>query len=110
VAALVRFNVSATLRCESDVDAEDLIHLSGALAPADRAAFRRAAENALATSSPCWGPGSVDRVIVPLWRSYFHPPMEDRPTAWDSGKKKLSKLISEPPRDSRGRRRVRIMR
>jgi hypothetical protein len=29
------------------------------LAPADRAAFRQAAENALATSSPCWGPGLI---------------------------------------------------
>ena len=38
-----------------DADAEDLIaHLCGGLAPADRDAFRQAAENALATSSPCW--------------------------------------------------------
>jgi hypothetical protein len=36
--------------------------------------------------------------------------MENRPTAWDSGKKKLSKLITEPPRNSHGRRRVRIVR
>jgi hypothetical protein len=31
-------------------------------------------------------------------------------TAWDSGRKKPSKLITEPPRDSRARRRVRIVR
>ena len=41
-----------------DADAESLIsHLCCGLAPADRDAFRRAAETALATSSPCWGPG-----------------------------------------------------
>ena len=70
------------------MDAESLIsHLCCGLAPADRAAFRQAAETALATSPPCcWGPGSVYRILVPLWRSYFHPPMEDRPTAWDSGR------------------------
>src|SRR5215469_10883626 len=35
--------------------------------------------------------------------------LSDRPTAWDSGRKKPSKLITEPPGDSRGRRRVRIV-
>jgi hypothetical protein len=94
-----------------DADAEDLIaHLCGGLAPADRDAFRQAAENALATSSPCWGPGLIHRTVVSIWRIYFHPPREDRGTAWTSGKKKPSKLITEPPRDSRGRRRVRIVR
>ena len=54
------------------MDAEDLIsHLVCELAPADWEAFRRAAENVLATSPQCWGPGSVYRVLVPLSRSYF---------------------------------------
>jgi hypothetical protein len=57
----------------SSVDAEDLIaRLSNGLAPADRAAFRRAAESALATSPQCSGEGSTYRVIAKLWRSYFH--------------------------------------
>jgi len=52
----------------------------------------------------------IHRTIVAIWRAYFHPPPEDRGTAWTSGKKNPSKLITEPPRDSRGRRRVRIVR
>jgi hypothetical protein len=85
-------------------DAEDLIsHLSGSLAPADRAAFRRAAENALATSPQS---GGKAQFIEPSLQSfnlanYFRPPREDRGTAWASGKKKLSKLVSEPPRKDR---------
>ena len=51
----------------SPVDAEDLIaHLSGGLAPADRASFRRAGENALATSPECSSEGSAYRVIARL--------------------------------------------
>jgi hypothetical protein len=86
-------------------------HLCCGLAAADRDAFRRAAENALASSPQCVGSGlGLSRFLVPLWRFYFHPPMEERPTAWTSGRKKPSKLITEPPRDSRGHRRVRIVR
>ena len=93
------------------MDAESLIsHLSRGLAPADRAAFRQAAETALATSPTCLGPGSIHRTVTSIWRTFFHPPPEDRGTAWTSGKKKLSKLITEPLRDSRFRRRVRIVR
>jgi hypothetical protein len=94
------------------MDAESLIaHLSCGLAPADRDAFRRAAETALATSPLCLGPGSIHRTVTAIWREYFHPPtFEGRATAWDQGRKKLSKLITEPPRDSRVRRRVRIVR
>jgi len=56
-------------------DAEDLIaRLSGGLAPADREAFRQAAETALASSAQDWGPGSIYRTVVPLWRRYLHPP------------------------------------
>ena len=62
------------------------------LVGSDREAFRRAAEAALATSAP----SSIYRVIVPLWRSFFHPPlpMEGRATAWDSGRKKVSLVVS----------------
>jgi hypothetical protein len=91
------------------MDAESLIsHLCCGLAPADRAAFRHAAEDALATSPVCLGPGSIHRTVVAIWRAYFRPPPEDRGTTWNSGKKKPSKLITEPPRDSRIRRSVRI--
>jgi hypothetical protein len=68
------------------------------------------AETALASSPQCWGPGSIYRTVVSIWRIYFHPPRADRGTAWTSGKKKPIKLIAEPPRDIRARRRVRIVR
>ena len=59
----------------SNVDAEDPIaRLSGGLDPTDRAAFRKAAENAIATSSECSGEGSTYRAITKLWCGYFHPP------------------------------------
>ena len=91
----------------SDIDAEDLIaRLSGGLAPADRAAFRRAAESALATSPQCSGEGSTYRVIAKLWRSYFHPPRDTGDFGWDCEKKQLNKLIAEGPQDSRARRRT----
>ena len=91
-----------------DADAEDLIaRLCCGLAPADHDAFRRAAENALATSPVCLGPGTIHRIVTSIWRTYFRPPPEDRGTTWNSGQ---SKLITEPPRDSRARRRVRIVR
>jgi hypothetical protein len=55
-----------------DPDAEDLIsHLCSGLAPEDRESFRQAAEAALASSPQCWGPGSIHRTLVPLWRQYF---------------------------------------
>jgi len=93
------------------IDAEDLIsHLSCGLAPEDRAAFRQAAEAALATSPTCWGEGSIHRTVVAIWREYFRPPREDRGTAWTSGRKKLSKLITESPsKDCRVRRRSHSM-
>ena len=94
-----------------NADAESLIaHLCCGLAPADRDAFRRAAETALATSPTCLGPGSIHRTVVSIWRSFFRPPPENRATTWTSGKKKPSRLITEPPKDSRVRRRVRIVR
>jgi len=96
----------------SSVDAEDLIaRRSGGFPPADRAAFRRAAENALATSPQCWGPGSIYRVAVPLWRGFFHPPtFEGRTTTWVQGRKP-SKLVTEPPlAPAHDRRRIRSIR
>jgi hypothetical protein len=88
------------------MDAESLIaHLSGALHPTDRAAFRQAAENALATSPICLGPGSIHRIVVSIWRIYFRAPREDRPNTWTTGQKNASKLITEPPRDGHRRRR-----
>jgi hypothetical protein len=90
--------------------AESLIaHLSNGLAPADRAAFRQAAETALATSPVCLGPGSIHRTVTSIWRTFFRPPAEDRGTTWNSGKKKPSRLITEPPRDGHVRRRRRVI-
>jgi hypothetical protein len=64
-------------------DIEDLIsRLSGGLDPHDRAAFRRAAENTLASSPECSGEGSIYRVISKLWRSYFRPPTDTTETGW----------------------------
>jgi hypothetical protein len=58
----------------SSLDAEDLIaRLSGPLDPADRPAFRNAAEAAL-HASECWGEGLIHRTVVELWRDFFHPP------------------------------------
>ena len=58
----------------SDLDAEQLINrFCGSLAPADRAAFRAAAENALAAID-CAGEGIAFRVLRDVWRGYFHPP------------------------------------
>jgi hypothetical protein len=54
-------------------EAENLIaHLARQLAPADRNAFRRAAESALDTPQ-CWGPGLIHRTVVAVWRNYFYP-------------------------------------
>ena len=98
----------------SDTDAnaaEDLIaRLSGGLAPADREAFRRAAASALASSPQCWGPGSLYRALVPLWRKYFRPPPNDpdRTTTWNQ-RRRASKLISAPPLKGRRSRNLRIV-
>ena len=89
------------------MDAESLIsHLCCGLAPADRAAFRQAAENALATSPICLGPGSIHRTVTSIWRSFFRPPREDRARTWSSGRKDLSKLIVDGAKDGHRRRRV----
>jgi hypothetical protein len=81
-----------------DVDADVLIsRLAGGLAPADRAAFRHAAENAL-HQIPCAGEGIAYRIVSDVWRGYFHPP-ED--TSWDIvhelASLRRSKLANKPP-------------
>jgi hypothetical protein len=93
---------------DTDADAEDLIsHVCSGLAPDDREGFRQAAKAALASSPQCWGPGSLHRTLVPLWRQYFHPPLDDRSTTW-SRARRTSKLNSEPPlMHGRDRRRTR---
>jgi hypothetical protein len=60
-----------------DFDTEQLVsRLCGALAPADRAAFRIAAESALA-QLPYVGPGIAFRVVREVFRQHFHPPPDD---------------------------------
>ncbi len=80
-----------------DVDPDLLIsRLAGPLAPADREAFRRAAEAALARV-PCWGEGAVYRAVAILQRDYFVPP-DDTRAHWDiSQERHASKLAQAPP-------------
>jgi hypothetical protein len=100
-----------------DVDSDILIsHLAGPLLPADRAAFRRAAEHALGALS-CAGEGIVYRIVRDVWRGYFHPPQD---TTWDISQEIpglcRSKLANAPaigapdPREGgRDRRRLRAV-
>jgi hypothetical protein len=81
-----------------DADPDVLIsRLAGPLAPADRPAFRRAAENALG-QLPCMGEGAAYRTISAIWRGYFHPPTY---TGWDIEHElesmRRSKLANLPP-------------
>jgi hypothetical protein len=65
-----------------DADPDILIsRLAGPLLPADRDAFRRAAEEALARV-PCLGEGSAYRAIASLQRVFFDPPTDCR-AGWD---------------------------
>jgi hypothetical protein len=83
---------------ETDEAAEDLIaSLSGGLAPTDRDEFRRVAESALATSPQCWGPGSIDRTPVPIWRKYFHPPAADYATTWSQERRHSGNKVTDAP-------------
>ena len=82
-----------------DVDAEQLIsRLCGSLAPADRAAFRAAAESALSAVT-CVGEGVAFRVLRDVWRGYFHPPtdVEAGYHPFEPGSRRLSKLANGPP-------------
>ena len=78
-------------------DVEQLIsRLAGPLSPRDRAAFRRAAEDALARV-PCWGEGAVYRVVASLQRAFFDPP-SDRGAHWDIAHElRDTKLKNKPP-------------
>jgi len=61
----------------NDLDSDALIsRLAGPLSPRDRAAFRRAAEDALARM-PCLGEGSIYRTVASLQRTFFDPPFDD---------------------------------
>jgi len=97
-----------------DVDPDILIsRLAGPLSPANRVAFRRAAEAALA-ALPCAGEGIVYRTVAPLQRAYFDPP-DDTRASWDiSHEGHVSKLIQAPPlehgRDLRVTRHLRLTR
>ena len=55
-----------------EAELEDLIaHFSRGLSPADREAFRRATEGAIASSPEPWGLGSIHRALVPLGAASF---------------------------------------
>jgi hypothetical protein len=59
-----------------DDDVEALIeHLAYALQPSAKEPFRHAARSALA-GIPCCGPGVAWRVLGPLQRRYFDPPLD----------------------------------
>jgi|SRR5215471_6578840 len=60
----------------SEIDSEQLIsRFCGSLAPADRAAFRAAAESAL-DAIVCSGEGIAFRTLRDVWREYFCPPAD----------------------------------
>ena len=83
----------------SDLDAEQLIsRFCGSLAPADRAAFRAAAESAL-SAIVCNGEGVAFRVLRDVWRAYFHPPSDQEAGhhPFSPGSRRLSKLTDGPP-------------
>jgi hypothetical protein len=78
----------------STPDTEFLIsRLSGPLDPSDRPLFRAAAENALAALTVV-GDGSIYRALLPVWRSYFHPPPDMRHEM--SQLPRRNKLIDQP--------------
>ena len=79
----------------SDIDSEQLIsRFCGALAPADRAAFRAAAESALA-AIVCNGEGIAFRTLRDVWRGYYSPP--DDHAVVGPRHYAGSKLVAGPP-------------
>ena len=75
-----------------DPDLDALIsRLAGPLLPADRAAFRAAAESALAG---CSGEGIAYRTLRDVWRGYFHPP--DDHVAGMGPRHRGGKLVAGP--------------
>jgi hypothetical protein len=97
-----------------DTDPDTLIsRLAGPLPLDARAAFRQAAEAALA-QVPCWGEGAAYRAVAVLQRNYFVPPDDHRMT-WDiSHEGHASKLTRAAPiehdRGFRFTRRLRLAR
>jgi hypothetical protein len=96
-----------------DPDLDALIsRLAGPLLPADRAAFRAAAESAL---TGCSGEGLAYRILRPLWRDFFHPPPDDmrRERARHPRPSKLQNLpavgAEDPRTGARDRHRFRVM-
>jgi len=83
----------------NDLDPDALIsRLAGPLSPADRAAFRAAAEDAL-TRVPCWGEGAIYRAVASLQRAFRDPP-SDRNAHWDiEHELRDTKLKSKPPHE-----------
>jgi hypothetical protein len=84
-----------------DADVDLIIsRLAGPLEPTARAAFRQAAEEALAhIPYACWGEGLAYRVVAILQRRYFDPPADCR-AGWDIGNDiscRRSKLRALPP-------------
>jgi len=72
-----------------DTDPESLIsRLAGPLLPSVQAAFRQAAEDALARL-PCYGEGAAYRAIVELQRVYFTPPPDNRCSGWHARASRL---------------------
>jgi hypothetical protein len=99
-----------------DADPDTLIsRLAGPLPLSARAAFRQAAEAALAQiPAGCWGEGVIYRAIAALQRDYFVP-IPDGRACWDiSQESHRSKLINGPPleygRDLRVTRRHQLTR
>jgi hypothetical protein len=68
--------------------------LAGPLLPADRAAFRAAAESALVG---CDGEGRAYRIVAPLWRTFFRPPPDPRIGQPRRLESRPSKLVSLEP-------------
>jgi hypothetical protein len=77
--------------CDPDLDAL-ISRLAGPLLPADRAAFRAAAESAL---TGCSGEGLAYRILRDVWRDYFHPPPD--PRVGQTRRLGASKLASAEP-------------
>src|SRR5215470_16459227 len=80
----------------NDLDPDALIsRLASPLSPPDRAAFRAAAEDALARV-PCWGEGAVYRAVASLQRAFRDPPSDGR-AHWDIEQElRPSKLKAAP--------------
>jgi hypothetical protein len=99
-----------------DTDPDALIaRLARPLLPADRAAFRRAAEAALAGIG-CSGPGAAYRVVAALQRAYFDPPPDDRYAHAGPRPRRPSKLVEagpigtpDPREGARNRRRFKLI-